>query len=100
MPRREEGQEDQRKSEGDEDRKQSQEHQGKAKRTRDKKVSREEPYGNFWLVSLIGIRLGRVSYHDQVQVQGLKEKKGGKILEQALFGVLGGFRGIFRPMFW
>jgi hypothetical protein len=38
-------------------------------------------------------RPGRVRHQDQVQVQGLKAKKGGKISEAALLGFLGGLRG-------
>ena len=46
-------------------------------------------HASFSFVWLIGIKPGRVSYHDQVQVQGLKGKRAGKILEEALLGVLG-----------
>ena len=49
------------------------------------------PYGSFLFVCLIEIRPGRVSYHDQVQVQGLKGEKGGKDLGRGSFGGLGGF---------
>ena len=47
-------------------------------------------YGSFLFAWLIGIRPGRISCHDQVQVQCLKGKQGGKILEEALLEVLGG----------
>jgi hypothetical protein len=44
---------------------------------------------SFLVVWLIGIRPGKVSYHDQVQVQGLKGREEGKVLKEALLGVLG-----------
>ena len=49
-------------------------------------------HASFLCVLLIGISPGRVSYHDQVQVQALKGKRGGKILEEALLRVLGDIR--------
>ena len=49
--------------------------------------------GSFLFVSLIGIRLGRVSYHDQVQVQGFKGKKGERSWKRLFWGFWGEGRG-------
>ena len=55
----------------------------------------KRPFGSFLVFSLIAIRPGRVSYHDQVQVQGLNRQKGGNLLEEAPCVDFGGVvRGI------
>ena len=49
--------------------------------------------GSFSFASLIGIRLGRVSYHSPGPSPIFKGEKGGKISEKGLLGVMGGGRG-------